>query len=139
MSSADVRKYLRGFDTDQRAALQSVRSVVVADLPTGEEVIAYGIPSIRISGVLVLSYAGFNKHNTIFPGVGAPFEGFGPEVEKYRASKGALKFDQYKPFPAGLLKKILRQRITEINQSFPKRAVNLKSSISRGNSKQRAL
>lgn len=126
MSSADVTKYLRGFDADQRAALQSVRSVVVADLPTGEEVIAYGIPSIRISGVLVLSYAGFNKHNTIFPGVGAPFEGFGPEVEKYRASKGALKFDQYKPFPAGLLKKILRQRITEINQSFPKKSGEFK-------------
>lgn len=121
MSSADVTKYLNGFDADQRSALQSVRSVVVTALPTGEEVIAWGMPSIRISGVLVLSYAGFKNHNTIFPGVGAPFEGFGLEVEKYRASKGALKFDRVKPFPAGLLKKIIGQRITEINKSFPKK------------------
>lgn len=102
MSSADVTEYLKAFDADQRSALQSVRKVVVAALPTGEEVIAWAMPSIRISGVLVLSYAGFKKHNTIFPGVGAPFAGFGPDVEKYRSSKGALKFDRDRTFPATL-------------------------------------
>jgi uncharacterized protein YdhG (YjbR/CyaY superfamily) len=121
MSRADVDKYLKGFDADQRSALQSVRSVVVAALPSGEEVIAWGMPSIRISGVLVLSYAGFTHHNTIFPGVGAPFAGFGPDVEKYRSSKGALKFERDRTFPATLLKRIIKYRITEINESFPKK------------------
>ena len=121
VSSSDVTKYLKGFAPEQRAALQAVRDVVVAALPTGEEVIAWGMPSIRISGVLVLSYAGFKNHNTIFPGVGAPFEGFGPEVEKYRSSKGALKFGQTQVFPRSLLKKIIAFRIDEINASFPKK------------------
>lgn len=126
MSSIDVDKYLKGFAADQRSALQSVRSVVVTALPTGEEVIAWGMPSIRISGVLVLSYAGFKNHNSIFPGVGAPFAGFGPEVEKYRASKGALKFDRDSAFPATLLNKIIKYRITEINESFPKKSGEFK-------------
>lgn len=126
MSSADVTEYLKGFHADQRSALQSVRKVVVAALPTGEEVIAWAMPSIRISGVLVLSYAGFKKHNTIFPGVGAPFAGFGPDVEKYRSSKGALKFDRDRTFPATLLKKIIKYRITEINESFPKKSGEFK-------------
>lgn len=132
MSSADVTKYLKRFDAEQRAALESVRSVVVKALPTGEEVIAWSMPSIRISGVLVLSYAGFTKHNTIFPGVGAPFEGFGPEVEKYRASKGALKFEKDKPFPAPLLRKIIKFRITEINESFPKKSGEFKEFYASG-------
>ena len=126
MSAADVTRYLKSFDAPQRSALQAVRSVIVAALPAGEEVIAWGMPSIRISGVLVLSYAGFKNHNTIFPGVGAPFEGFGPEVEKYRATKGALKFARDEKFPAPLLKKIIRHRIVEINESFPKKSGEFK-------------
>ncbi len=132
MSSTDVTKYLKRFDADQRAALESVRSVVVKALPAGEEVIAWSMPSIRISGVLVLGYAGFKNHNTIFPGVGAPFEGFGPEVEKYRASKGALKFDRDKPFPAALLRKIIKFRIAEINESFPKKSGEFKEFYTSG-------
>ena len=132
MSTADVTRYLKGFDAPQRSALQTVRSVIVAALPSGEEVIAWGMPSIRISGVLVLSYAGFKNHNTIFPGVGAPFEGFGPEVEKYRATKGALKFAKDEAFPAPLLKKIIRCRIVEINESFPKKSGEFKEFYASG-------
>lgn len=132
MSSADVNGYLIGFDTRQRSALQTVRSVIVAALPTGEEVIAWGMPSIRISGVLVLSYAGFKNHNSVFPGVGAPFEGFGPEVEQFRASKGALKFARDETFPAPLLKKIIRHRIAEINESFPKKSGEFKEFYASG-------
>ncbi len=132
MSTADVTRYLKGFDAPQRSALQTVRSAIVAALPTGEEVIAWGMPSIRISGVLVLSYAGFKNHNTIFPGVGAPFEGFGPEVEKYRATKGALKFAKDEAFPAPLIKKIIRYRIVEINASFPKKSGEFKEFYSSG-------
>lgn len=139
VSSVDVANYLNGFDVEQRRALQSVRSTIVAALPTGEEVIAWGMPSIRISGVLVVSYAGFTQHNTIFPGVGAPFEGFGPEVERYRSSKGALKFDRDKAFPAGLLKKIIRYRITEINESFPKKSGEFKEFYKSGQLKAEGI
>ena len=132
MSTADITRYLKSFDTPQRSALQTVRSAIVDALPSGEEVIAWGMPSIRISGVLVLSYAGFKNHNTIFPGVGAPFEGFGPEVEKYRATKGALKFAKDEPFPAPLLKKIIRYRIVEINESFPKKSGEFKEYYATG-------
>lgn len=122
MSNAEVSKYLRGYDKDQRAALQAVREVIIGALPSGEEVIAWGMPSIRIAGELVLSYAGFRNHNTIFPGVGAPFVGFGPEVEKYRTSKGALQFGKTDRFPSGLIKRIIVIRIDEINDSFPKKS-----------------
>ena len=132
MSTADVTRYFKGFDAPQRSALQTVRSVIVAELPSGEEVIAWGMPSIRISGVLVLSYAGFKNHNTIFPGVGAPFEGFGPDVEKYRATKGALKFAKDETFPSSLIKKIIRYRIVEINESFPKKGGEFKEFYASG-------
>jgi uncharacterized protein YdhG (YjbR/CyaY superfamily) len=132
MSSADVTRYLKGFDAPQRSALQTVRSAITAALPAGEEVIAWGMPSIRISGVLVLSYAGFKNHNTIFPGLGAPCEGFGPEVEKYRATKGALKFAKEESFPALLIKKIIRYRIVQINESFPKKSGEFKVFYSSG-------
>lgn len=122
MSRSDVTTYLNGFEPEQRQALQSVRDVIVKTLPRGEEVIAWGMPSIRIDGDLVLSYAGFKKHNTIFPGLGLPFEGFGVDVEKYRTSKGALQFDRDRPFPQRLLKQIIAIRIDEINESYPKKS-----------------
>ena len=121
MSSADVTKYLKRFDPEQRKALQAVRDSVIEFLPGGEEVIAWGMPSIRIDGDLVLSYAGFKNHNSIFAGVGPSLEGFGVEVEKYRVSKGALRFDRVKPFPKRLIKKIIAIRIDQINASYPKK------------------
>ena len=135
MSSADVSKYLKRFDPEQRNALQSVRDAVVEALPGGEEVIAWGMPSIRIDGDLVMSYAGFKNHNTIFPGVGRPFEGFGLEIEKYRTSKGALQFDRDKPFPKKLIKKIIAMRIDEINASYPRKSGEYKQFYKNGHLK----
>lgn len=122
VTSAEVTANLHQYDRDQRAALQAVREVVVGSLPSGEEVIAWGMPSIRIGGELVLSYAGFKNHNSIFPGLGDPSTGFGSDVEKFRTSKGALQFGKDDTFPPRLMKRIIAQRITEINESFPKKS-----------------
>lgn len=122
MSKAEVTEYLKAFAPEQRKSLQQVREDLHALLPSGVDTIAWSMPGIRIDGELILNYAGFKNHNSIFPGAGSPFEGYGPEIEKYRTSKGALQFGREERFPKALLKKIVGFRINEINESFPKKS-----------------
>jgi uncharacterized protein YdhG (YjbR/CyaY superfamily) len=135
MSSSEVTKFLRKYDAEQRAALQSVRETIVNALPAGEEVIAWSMPGIRISGDLVLSYCGFKNHNSIFPGAGSPVSRLGLEIDKYRTSKGALQFERDRPFPKGLLREIIKFRIGEINASYPKKSGEFKEFYLSGNLK----
>lgn len=135
MSSSEVTKFLRNYDAEQRAALQSLRETIVNALPAGEEVIAWSMPGIRISGDLVLSYCGFKNHNSIFPGAGSPVGRLSLEIEKYRTSKGALQFERDKPFPKGLLREIIKFRIVEINDSYPRKSGEFKEFYLSGNLK----
>jgi uncharacterized protein YdhG (YjbR/CyaY superfamily) len=135
VTSSEVTKFLRKYDAEQRAALQSVRETIVSVLPGGEEVIAWSMPGIRISGDLVLSYCGFKNHNSIFPGAGSPVSRLGVEIEKFRTSKGALQFDRDMAFPKKLLREIIRFRVNEINASYPKKSGEYKEFFASGHLK----
>ncbi|MGA1089827.1 MAG: hypothetical protein ACO3X2_10265, partial [Candidatus Nanopelagicales bacterium] len=63
MTKADpVQSHLSAFPAAQRRALESTRSALIRLLPGADEVIAWGMPSYRIDGDLVLSFSGFAEH-----------------------------------------------------------------------------
>ena len=122
MTSAKVTAHLRKFDPDQKRILSELRDQIVAKLPAAEQVIKYGIPTFLIEGVPVIGFDGFKNHNSIFPYSGSFNSRLGKDLEKYKQTKGSIHFELGKPIPKALVNKILEERISQINDSYPKKS-----------------
>lgn len=115
----EITSLIKRHPANQAKVLSELRALIKKLVPGATEKIFYQMPSFDLSGVILLSYEGFNEHSSIFPG---------PEVIKvlekdlanYKTSKGAIQFDKDKLPPAPLIKKIVQTRIKLINASYPK-------------------
>ena len=115
----EITSLIKRHPANQAKVLSELRALIKKLVPAATEKIFYQMPSFDLSGVILLSYEGFNEHSSIFPG---------PEVIKvlekdlanYKTSKGAIQFDKDKLPPASLIKKIVQTRIKLINASYPK-------------------
>ncbi len=117
MTKAEVSAHLKKFNKPQRDALQSVRLSIAELLPDADEVIKYGIPTFAINGRGVIGFDGYKNHNSIFPYSGAINEILKSELAGYEQTKGSIHFGKEKPFPKGLLKKIIKARFKQIEES----------------------
>ena len=121
MSKAQVTAHLRKFSSDQRRILNDLREYVDSRLPSSEQVIKYGIPTFLIEGVPVLGFDGYKNHNSIFPYSGSFNARLKEELKKYEQTKGSIHFEVDKNFSKPLIKKILDERIKQINSLYPKK------------------
>ena len=108
-----VEEYLAGTAEPARSTLKHIRAVIKSVVPKETtEVISYRIPMFKYKGMLV-GYAAFAKHCSLFPTGSGVIERFARELKPYRTSKGTIQFPSDKPLPDALLKKIVKQRIKE--------------------------
>jgi uncharacterized protein YdhG (YjbR/CyaY superfamily) len=121
MSRAQVAAHLRKFSPGQRKILVDLRDYIESRLPSSEQVIKYGIPTFLIAGVPVLGFDGYKNHNSIFPYSGSFNARLKEELKKYEQTKGSIHFEVDKYFPKPLIKKILDERIKQINSLYPKK------------------
>ena len=104
---------------EQRTALVKTRNAIAAAVSAANVEFSWGMPTFRIGTDIVMSLTGFKNHNSLFPG-SALIELLHNELSGYVTSKGTVHFPKDKPFPAPLLKKILKVRIAQINASYPR-------------------
>jgi len=122
MSKAHVVAHLRKFTPEQRKILVDLRDYIESRLPTSELVIKYGIPTFLIEGVPVIGFDGFKNHNSIFPYSGSFNARLKEELKKYKQTKGSIHFELEKSVSKPLVRKILDERIKQINGMFPKKS-----------------
>lgn len=114
-TSPEVEAYLDRIAAPERALLERIRDIVWQEAPEAEEVIAYGIPTFKLSGNLV-HYAIFKRHMSFFPGGTTHNEALKDELRDYKLAKGTIQFTLDKPLPDDLIRKIVRLRIIENHQ-----------------------
>jgi uncharacterized protein YdhG (YjbR/CyaY superfamily) len=115
-----VEEYLAAVPEPARSTLEKVRATIRSVVPPeATEVISYQMPTFRYKGAL-FAYAAFSDHCSLFPMGSAAIEAFAEELKGYRVSKGTIHFPLDKPFPARLLKKMVKARIA-MNESKTKR------------------
>jgi uncharacterized protein YdhG (YjbR/CyaY superfamily) len=108
-----VDEYLANLPEPARATLTHVRAVIRSVVPKeATEVISYRIPMFKFNGMLV-GYAAFAKHCSLFPTGSGVIEKFAKELKGYKTSKGTIQFPSDQPLPDALLKKIVKQRVKE--------------------------
>ena len=119
-ASRAIERYLRSQTDPMRAVLRQLRATLRAAAPGAEEAISYRIPALRYRSHLLVWYAGFAHHGSLFPGHLGRLPALAREMEPYRAAKGTLHFTPDRPLPPSLVRKIVRARIAQVAPSHPK-------------------
>jgi uncharacterized protein YdhG (YjbR/CyaY superfamily) len=109
-----VDEYIAARPETIRDLLQRVRNVIRKALPGAEEVISYQIPAYKLQGKLVLFFAGWKNHYSIYPATGPTVAAFKEELAPYELSKGTIRFPLSRPVPVRLIGRIAKFRAKEV-------------------------
>lgn len=109
----NVSAYLRDQPRDVRATLEKLRSTIMAAAPHATETISYGMPAFKDEGRVLVYYAAFKDHYSLFPASKGVLESMREELSPYAAGKGTLRFDYSKRLPVTLVKKVVKFRLKE--------------------------
>ena len=97
-------------------ALERVRGAIGKAVPDAEECISYQIPAYKLHGRVLLYFAGWKEHYSVYPASDAMVAAFPEELEQYRASKGTLRFPLSTPVPVKLIGRIAKFRAGELGK-----------------------
>jgi uncharacterized protein YdhG (YjbR/CyaY superfamily) len=101
---SNVDDYINTFPEETQAILQKIRQIVHEAVPDGEEVMSYGIPTIKVDGKYVVYFSGWKHHVSLYPTPDGDAE-LDKSLEQYKAGKGTLKFPLDEPIPYDLIAK----------------------------------
>ena len=118
-TAKDHDDYLRRVPEDARAALEKLRQTIKAMVPDAVEVISYQIPTFKLDGRMLVSYAAFAEHCSLFPGAG-PVDVHQDELRSFQTSTGTIRFTPARPLSTALIKKLVKTRI-RLNEEQRKR------------------
>ena len=107
-----IDDYIASFPSGTQKVLKQFRSIIKKTAPGSEETISYDIAAFRWEGRMLIYFAGFKKHTSLFPGARAR-EVFKKELENYEGGKGTVQFPLDKPLPVALITKLVKFRMKE--------------------------
>ncbi len=93
--------------------LERVRSIVRKALPGAEELISYQIPAYKLHGGVVLYFAGWKQHYSLYPVGDRLVAAFKDELGPYKISKGTIRFPLSEAIPVKLIERIAKFRAKE--------------------------
>ena len=113
--AATIDEYLASLTADQRSALQALRRAIRAAAPRAEECISYSLPAFKLNGRIVLYFAGWNAHYSIYPITDRLASAMKKELSPYEMSgKGTVRFPLSKPVPVKVVSGIAKFRAREV-------------------------
>jgi uncharacterized protein YdhG (YjbR/CyaY superfamily) len=96
------------------AKLAIVRSIIRKALPKAEEVISYNMPAYRLLGEIVLYFAGWKQHYSLYPAGPHLVDAFAMELVTCKVDKGTIRFSLSAPVPKKLISDIVKFRVAEV-------------------------
>lgn len=108
-----VDEYIASRPEPVRPILERVRAAVRKALPKAEEVISYQIPAYRLDGGIVLFFAGWKEHYSLYPVSPGLLAEFGDELAGCEISKGTIRFPLSRRVPVTLIGRIAKFKAKE--------------------------
>lgn len=111
-----VDDYLAALPPSTRTVLRQVRRALKAALPKAEEVISYSMPAFRLADGVVIWFAGWKNHVSIYPASKGVRQKFAKQLAAYDVNdKGTIRFPLAEPIPTKLIVAIAKLRAKEIS------------------------
>lgn len=108
-----VDAYMARLPEAPARVLSSVRATLRKALPQAEEVISYGIPALKQDGRVVIFFAGWKEHVSVYPTTEGVMRAHGVAIGERRVSKGTIRFSLEEKLPTKLLAEIAKTRLQE--------------------------
>lgn len=109
-----IKEYIATKPKDVQRILKQVQGAIRKALPGSEEGISYQVPVIKLNGVAVLYFAGWQQHYSLYPASDALVARFKKELEPYKLSKGTIRMPLSEPVPVNLIERIAKFRATQL-------------------------
>jgi uncharacterized protein YdhG (YjbR/CyaY superfamily) len=111
-----VDDYIARVPQPTRALMHKMRAAIRSVVPReATEVISYRIPAFRSNKGVLVWYAAFSGHLSLFP-TASVIEAFKSELKGYSTSKGTIHFPSGQPLPITLIKKIVKARVEQLER-----------------------
>jgi uncharacterized protein YdhG (YjbR/CyaY superfamily) len=118
--------------------LTRVRRVIRKAVPGAEEVISYQIPAYRLNGRMLMFFAGWKEHFSLYPLNTRIAKAFKKDLARYETSKGTIKIPLAEPVPVKLIEGFVKMRAEEVAQANKARSAVLKRKRAAPNKAKRA-
>jgi uncharacterized protein YdhG (YjbR/CyaY superfamily) len=109
-----VDQYLKRIPAKKRKELERIRALAKKAVPDAEEVISYGMPTLKWHGKPFLGFDAHANHIGIYPYSGKVVPALKQQLSAYRCSSGAIQVPLDHPIPARLLKQVINCRLKAI-------------------------
>ncbi|MDQ6870932.1 MAG: DUF1801 domain-containing protein [Gemmatimonadota bacterium] len=115
-----LRAYFASLPPDARRRVEQLRETIRGAAPTATEVISYGIPAFRLNGRVLVWYASWKNHSSLYPITVSLRRGYERELKGYETSKGTIRLPLARPLPTGLVRRLVKARIAELRPNKSK-------------------
>jgi uncharacterized protein YdhG (YjbR/CyaY superfamily) len=122
----NVDEYISSQPETAQVVLQLVRRTLRKALPGAEEVISYKIPAYRLNGGIVLYFAGWKQHYSLYPTGERMVKAFKDQLAPYKVSKGTIRFPLSEAVPVKLIERIAKFRAKEVGKRKKSRLAALR-------------
>jgi uncharacterized protein YdhG (YjbR/CyaY superfamily) len=109
-----VDEYIAAQPLAAQGVLRRVRDTIRKAVPGAEEMISYKIPTYKLQGALVVYFAGWKQHYSLYPAGERLAAEFRDELAPYGVHKGTIRFPLSEPVPVKLIGRIAKFRAKEV-------------------------
>jgi len=112
-AAQSVDDYIAGFPADVQKVLKKIRATIRKAAPKADESISYQIAAYKINGKVLIYFAGFAKHVSVYP---APRDAkeFKKELAAYKGGKGTVQFPLDSKIDYDLITRIVKFRLSKL-------------------------
>lgn len=112
-----VDEYLATFAPPVRRTLERVRAAIRRALPDAEETISYRIPAYKAHGRVVVYFAGWSDHYSLYPSTARLEKALRKELAPYdRSGRGTIRFPLAGAVPTKVIAAVAKFRLQEVDE-----------------------
>lgn len=130
-----IDDYIAAQPAAARSVLKRVRATIRKALPGATEGISYQIPIYKLNGAMVMYFAGFQHHYSIYPATARVVGALGREAATALHSKATLRFPLDEPVPTGLITRVAKLRAAEVEELMLAKAAKKKTKTAKKKTK----
>ena len=105
-----IDEYIADFPPEVQVVLQKIRRAIQRAAPKAEEVISYQIPAFKLNGKVLIYFAAFKKHVSVYPAPRTAPE-FKDELAQYKGGKGTIQFPVGHRIQFDLIRRMVKFKI----------------------------